>query len=585
MTPITLDLSAIAALGELSPARRLRLASSLLAALSIAPEDLSDVDEQHAQALSRIRELTAELDAATDRAERAEAALEASSGPLSVLSAGGLAAVALADLAPLDTSDPGECEPAPPPEPADEPVEIPTPVADYLAEIDPQLREAFSDLHDLACSAGFEPEAEITGLDCPEHELGAVGITLRILGLLLFLWRSGALGSLVSSSQADEAAPPAPAPAPPVAAELPPEGISDTAPEDPSDVSSLGVASAPAISSAPPISAPIPIPACSVGSAGLSSTATADPVISQGMQKADPPSLSSTADALILATSAEPAALADADADTDERAEDPDTAPSGPALESLEGDRLTGWRLLDEATDPAGDLDLPWLGSALETAQDGADVLAALGASALLPISSPGVASMEEADLADLLALVDERLSQARAWGMVWGDAGDGYVVARPWVYLQSAPEAREVYQHRIPVEDWPDARRHWLDIEAATGLLLQRRDVLLGALYLDQESEPPELRPARTGAGNLGAHVSQLGTAEICALARIEAPGLVGLGSPAGWAALYSEDERVRIAYQRIKGHRDHLALQRRNNTTEAPEDRGWLGKLWSKQ
>ena len=201
MTPITLDLSALGDLGDLSPARRRRLAVSLLAALSISPEDLTGADEEHARALARIRELAAELDAATDRAERAEAALESTSGPLSVLSAGGLAAVAVADLS-LDTGDALECEPGEPEHLAGG--EISPTVAEYLEELDPQLREAFADLHDLACAAGLEVEAEITGLDCPEHELGAVGVTLRILGLLLFLWRSGALAGLLSAAEASD---------------------------------------------------------------------------------------------------------------------------------------------------------------------------------------------------------------------------------------------------------------------------------------------------------------------------------------------------------------------------------------------
>ena len=41
---------------------------------------------------------------------------------------------------------------------------------------------------------------------------------------------------------------------------------------------------------------------------------------------------------------------------------------------------------------------------------------------------------------------------------------------------------------------------------------------------------------------------------------------------------------ERVRIAYQRVKGHRDHLALQRRANTEPDPERSLW-GKFWGRE
>ena len=564
MTPITLDLSALGDLGDLSPARRRRLAVSLLAALSISPEDLTGADEEHARALARIRELAAELDAATDRAERAEAALESTSGPLSVLSAGGLAAVAVADLS-LDTGDALECEPGEPAHLGDG--EISPTVAEYLEELDPQLREAFADLHDLACAAGLEVEAEITGLDCPEHELGAVGVTLRILGLLLFLWRSGALAGLLSAAEASDDPDTDPAEAgPSIAIEPPRAGSLPVVCPTPEDSTlSPDPVQAPAVHSVP----------TSAEAALAISPAPADPAISQGIRYVDPPALSSTADALILATTAEPDALAEIEPDAIEAL---DLEPAAPPVA---GDRLSGWRLIQRSTDAAGDLERDDLAELLATAQDGADLLAALGAEALISIAAPGVAALDSDDRADLIALAEERLDQSRAWGMIWGDAGDGYAVARPWIYLNASEGARLEYEHRIEIEHWPDARLAWIDLEAATALLLHRRDTLLGALYLDPTADPPTLRPARTGAGNLGAWISQLGTAEICALARIEAPGLVGLSSPAGWPALYSEDERVRIAYQRVKGHRDHLALSRRS-ADPAPEARSWVGKLW---
>ena len=565
MSPITLNLSALAALGELDPAKRRRLAASILAALSIAPEDLTAADEEHAAALSRVRELTSELDAATDRAERAEAALESASGPLSVLSAGGLAAVALADVSPIDS---GECEPLAPAEPEDlGPIEaepIPQPVADYLEELDPQLREAFADLHDLACAAGFEPEAALTGIDCPEHDLGAIGVTLRILGLLLFLWRSGALGGLVSASDLPAA-----------------EGPSATPPnEGPSAASSIAV-ELPRISThslaEDPVSeaggdrgfgdaAPLATPAISIEPAPSPGDATTPKQTAPGRAPLDP---SAPGDALQIAASAEPEALTEADLE--------------PIEEPIQGDPITGWAILGQAIGAGANLDRDWLAGALQTSQDGADVLAALGAEALLPVAGPAVGSLDSEDRADLIALVEEQISASAAWGMIWGRAGDGWIVARPWVYLSAAEDSRSEYVHRIPVEDWADARRAWLDLEAATRLLLSRRDVLMDAIYLDQETA--ELRPARSGRGNLGAHVSQLGAPEICALARIEAPGLKGLGSPAGWAALYSDDERVRIAYQRVKGHRDHLAISRRSNAEPDSESRGWIGKFWGRE
>ena len=579
MTPIQLDLTALGALGDLSPARRRRLAVTLLAALSISPEDLTSADEAHAAALARIRELTSEVDAATDRAERAEAALESASSPLSVLSAGGVAAVALADLSPLDTGDPGECEPTEPPEPEI----LPTPVADYLEELDPQLREAFSDLHDLACAAGLEPEAEITGIDCPEHDLGAIGVTLRILGLLLFLWRSGALSGLLGG--ADAAASPDALAASEAARSGAPPNASEAAPliavEQPRATADLpGPASGTGGLSLTADSGQVSVTrseSVDTETAPAISPAPADPY-SQGMDDLpDPPALSSSVDALLLASSSEPDALSEADL------EPLDLEPVDPPLQ---GDRLTGWRLIDQATDAAGALDTEWLAGALQTAQDGADLLAALGASALLPISAPAVSALDSDDRADLVALVEERLGQSRAWGMIWGDAGDGYAVARPWVYLQSSEAAREQYLHRVEIERWPEARLAWVDLEAATTLLLRRRETLLAALYLDPDADPPTLRPARTGAGNLGAHVSQLGTAEICALARVEAPGLVGLGSPAGWPALYAEDDRARIAYQRVKGHRDHLAISRRASAeADTADTRSIWGKLWGRE
>ena len=574
MTPITLNLSALAALGEMDPHRRRRLAVSILAALSIAPEDLTTADEDHAAALSRIRELTSELDAATDRAERAEAALEASSAPLSVMAAGGAVAVAVADLAPLDTGTDGECVTEQPAadELTTEQISALRAAVETLAD---ENRPVWERVNDVRCHVdGIQDLSWLP--ECPPDAQGtlqgaAMSLAVAIL-VQIMIAASGALAgeartaiksilteALNPSEDTDDTATEAPpiAVEQPRAADLPgpvsgTDGLSLTAGSGGSLVTrseSVRDTTAPAISSA-----------------------TADPY-SQGMDESDdPPSLSSSVDALLVATSAEPDALTEADLE-------PLDVPA------LSGDPETGWGLLGQAIGAGAELDEDWLAGALLTQQDGADLLAALDASALLPMPGPDIGALDADDRADLVALVRERIGSMTAWGMVWGYAGDGYVVARPWVYLHASDEARGEYVHRIPFEDWPDARRAWLDLEAATGLLLQRRDVLMSAIYLDEESEPPELRPARTGRGNLGAHVSQLGTPEICALARIEAPGLRGLGSPAGWAALYSDDERVRIAYQRAKGHRDHLALQRRANTTEAPEDRGWLGKLWSKQ
>ena len=572
MTPITLNLSALAALGEMDPHRRRRLAVSILAALSIAPEDLTTADEDHAAALSRIRELTSELDAATDRAERAEAALEASSAPLSVMAAGGAVAVAVADLAPLDTGADGECVTEQPAadELTTEQISALRAAVETLAD---ENRPVWERVNDVRCHVdGIQDLSWLP--ECPPDAQGtlqgaAMSLAVAIL-VQIMIAASGALAgeartaiksilteALNPSEDTDDTATEAPpiAVEQPRAADLPgpvsgTDGLSLTAGSGGSLVTrseSVRDTTAPAISSA-----------------------TADPY--QGMDESDdPPSLSSSVDALLVATSAEPDALTEADLE-------PLDVPA------LSGDPETGWGLLGQAIGAGAELDEDWLAGALLTQQDGADLLAALDASALLPMPGPDIGALDADDRADLVALVRERIGSMTAWGMVWGAAGDGYVVARPWVYLHASDEARGEYVHRIPAEDWPDARRAWLDLEAATGLLLQRRDVLMSAIYLDEESEPPELRPARTGRGNLGAHVSQLGTPEVCALARIEAPGLKGLGSPAGWAALYSDDERVRIAYQRAKGHRDHLALQRRANT-EPDTERSLWGKLWGRE
>ena len=572
MTPITLNLSALAALGEMDPHRRRRLAVSILAALSIAPEDLTTADEDHAAALSRIRELTSELDAATDRAERAEAALEASSAPLSVMAAGGAVAVAVADLAPLDTGTDGECVTEQPAadELTTEQISALRAAVETLAD---ENRPVWERVNDVRCHVdGIQDLSWLP--ECPPDAQGtlqgaAMSLAVAIL-VQIMIAASGALAgeartaiksilteALNPSEDTDDTATEAPpiAVEQPRAADLPgpvsgTDGLSLTAGSGGSLVTrseSVRDTTAPAISSA-----------------------TADPY--QGMDESDdPPSLSSSVDALLVATSAEPDALTEADLE-------PLDVPA------LSGDPETGWGLLGQAIGAGAELDEDWLAGALLTQQDGADLLAALDASALLPMPGPDIGALDADDRADLVALVRERIGSMTAWGMVWGAAGDGYVVARPWVYLHASDEARGEYVHRIPAEDWPDARRAWLDLEAATGLLLQRRDVLMSAIYLDEESEPPELRPARTGRGNLGAHVSQLGTPEVCALARIEAPGLKGLGSPAGWAALYSDDERVRIAYQRAKGHRDHLALQRRANT-EPDTERSLWGKLWGRE
>jgi hypothetical protein len=586
-------LAALAEFGALQPSQARAVVLALCSAATIDPASLAPGATEALQ--RRLNESDRESAALKERAEVAEVRaeemaqqiarlrgqLDAATLPAGALGVGTVAIVAADAAADAEIAGLEECE-----QPAEE---IPAPVVDYLQELDPQLREAFEDLHDLACEMGFQPEAEITGLDCPEHELGALGVTLRILGLLIFLWKSGALGLIAgaaapndSAAEGDRAAatsPPssseAPEAAPPIAVEQPQAGPAHTP-------FAAGVATA----SGEPTDLAAPSEATSSEpNEGQAAPAISPPTLAPERPAAPRPEPEGplhpldSSDRLLAATSAEPGDLAALDPDDLEEIE-PLPLGADEAPEPIQGDVAAGWALLGQALGADG-LDVGWLTENLTTQQDAADVLAALDYHDL-PLTGPDIGALDDHDRQDAIKVAAEILARSAAWGMVWGPAGDGYVVARPWVYLSATEEARDAYTHRIPVEDWPDARLAWVDLEAAVGVLTQERRVLLDAIYLDQEASPPELRPARTGRGNLGAHVSQLGTAEVCALARLEAPGLTGLGSPAGWAALYSDDERVRIAYQRVKGHRDHLAIQRRANTEpETPRRGGLLGWL----